>query len=44
MMTSWKRLAWTGRVDLGADLVLEPFDDDEALDALAAFLFAHRRD
>lgn len=37
------RLAWAGRRDLGADVVLGDPDEDALIEALAAFLWAHRR-
>jgi hypothetical protein len=42
MLAAWRRLAWAGRPGLGADVALGPVDDS-ALDALAQFLYAHRR-
>jgi hypothetical protein len=42
MWATWQQTAWNGRADLGADVVLDPLDDDQARDAVAEFLFAHR--
>jgi hypothetical protein len=37
-----ERFAWNGRVELGADLTLDPPDEDALLDGLADFLWDHR--
>ncbi len=37
-----ERFAWSGRAELGADLTLEPADEDALLDGLADFLWANR--
>jgi hypothetical protein len=37
-----ERFAWHGRRDWNAAVVLDPLEDDAALDALAEFLFKHR--
>jgi hypothetical protein len=39
---STERLAWRGRVDLGADIALDDLTDDAALEALAEYLWAQR--
>lgn len=38
------RIAWAGRPDLGADIVLDAGDDDDFAEALAQLLWARRAD
>jgi hypothetical protein len=37
-----ERFAWNGRVELGADLTLDPADEEALLNGLADFLWDHR--
>ena len=37
-----ERFAWSGRADLGADILLGDAEDDTFIEALADFLWAHR--